>query len=259
MTTLTTVGYGDITATSDGERAYALLAMVAGGSFYGYIIGTITSIVSRLDLNASTYYERMDVIQAWVEHHHLPRDLRRSLRHYFEEFLTEKSAAVEADIFHDLSPELQQKVGEYILHDDVKHNPLFDGMHVGAVVRLQCIVQKVMVDAGHAITITGQAGTAMYIIVSGTARMETETSGKKVVHTLGAGESFGEEIILGLLEQYDYTITATDRMRLHMILEEDFVKLFRNMPTIIERMRRNACELHPKWRTALQPSHKVDT
>merc|ERR1712232_210852 len=90
MTTLTTVGYGDITPSSDAERAYTMLAMVVGGSFYGYIVGTITSMVSINDLNSSAYWERMDLIQAWMDHHRLPADMRRLLRRYFERYLTEK-------------------------------------------------------------------------------------------------------------------------------------------------------------------------
>ena len=39
MTTLTTVGYGDLIPGSDRERAYTCVAMVVGGGFYGYIIG----------------------------------------------------------------------------------------------------------------------------------------------------------------------------------------------------------------------------
>ena len=33
MSTMTTVGYGDITPESDGERAYAMVGMVIGGGF----------------------------------------------------------------------------------------------------------------------------------------------------------------------------------------------------------------------------------
>merc|ERR1712151_1114186 len=161
--------------------------------------------------------------------------MRKRLRRYFEAYLTQKSAAVEADIFHDLSPELQQKVGEYVLHEDVKHNPLFDGVPTGVVVRLQCIVQKAMVEARHRVTIAGQAGTAMYVIVSGTARMEMDLPEKKTSRLLGGGDSFGEEILLRFAEQYEYTTTATERMQLQMILVEEFMQLFSNMPNIVDR------------------------
>merc|ERR1719487_1116590 len=98
MTTLTTVGYGDIIPSSDLERGYTTLAMVVGGAFYGYIVGSITSIVANNDLNASAYYDRMDLIHAWLTHHHhrLPKQMKRTLRRYFKAYLTERSAVNEA-------------------------------------------------------------------------------------------------------------------------------------------------------------------
>ena len=62
MTTMTTVGYGDICPESNAERAFTVVAMVAGGAFYGYIIASIASIVTQVDANANSYYERMDMI-----------------------------------------------------------------------------------------------------------------------------------------------------------------------------------------------------
>merc|ERR1719487_2491084 len=120
MTTLTTVGYGDIIPSSDLERGYTTLAMVVGGAFYGYIVGSITTIVANNDLNSSAYYDRMDLIHAWLTHHRLPMQMKRTLRRYFKAYLMDKSAVSEADIWHDLSPELQKDVGQYIVHQEVK-------------------------------------------------------------------------------------------------------------------------------------------
>merc|ERR1712113_72565 len=78
MTTLSTVGYGDITPTSDIERGYSMLAMVVGGAFYGYIVGCVTSVISDMDLNMRAYCERMDLITSWLDGHaDVPPTLRR--------------------------------------------------------------------------------------------------------------------------------------------------------------------------------------
>ena len=37
----------------------------------------------------------------------------------------------------------------YLIHDDLKHNPLFDGIGVGSVVQVQSILKMVTVQAGN--------------------------------------------------------------------------------------------------------------
>jgi hypothetical protein len=268
MTTLTTVGYGDIIPTSDTERIYTTVSMVIGGGFYGYVVGAITSMVSNSDLNATAYYDRMDLIAAWISHHRLPASMRRSVRRYFKAYLTEKSALSEAAVWHDLSPELQKEIGDHILHEDVKANPLFDGMSMGCIVKLQSILQSVTVLAGHVITAKGEAGTAMYFIASGWHEMdcgprdgsEMQTNGSAATQIekaplvdkdrfkkLGPGQSFGEEVLLGFTENYAYSITCTEKSKLEMILEDEFLMLWQAMPNVLERMRQNALELNPEW------------
>lgn len=253
MTTLTTVGYGDITPTSDGERAYTIFAMVIGGGFYGYAVGSISSIVAASDMNASAYYERMDIIHAWIKHHRLPNHMQKIVIRYFKDFLSSRSAASETDLWNTLSPALQRDVGAYIVHDEVKHNFLFEGLAVNAVVRLQAVLRSVTIPVGQLITSTGEAGTAMYIIVAGLVDMQKDGNGNgpKYSH-LGAGESFGEEIVLGLTDDYNYTTRAIEKSTLQQILEDDFLELFRNMPNMKERMRRNAIALHPEWKSEFE-------
>lgn len=248
MTTLTTVGYGDILPTSDGERVYTIFAEVIGGGFYGYVVGCICSMVGRSDLNSSSFYDRMELIQAWVNHHKLPLHMKRRLRRYFKNFLSEKSAIDEAEIWRDLTPELQREVGQYIIQTDVVEQPLFDGLALGTVVRLQSILQKISVPSERVVIQEGEAGTAMYIIVFGSVRLaRAGVKEKNSVSKLGMGQSFGEEILLGFTETYEYTVTTLEKTKMQMILEDDFLSVFSHMPNIIERMRRNAKAANPEW------------
>ena len=61
MSTMTTVGYGDITPQSDAERAYCMVGMVVGGGFYGYVIGIIATLVAVSDANARASEDGVDV------------------------------------------------------------------------------------------------------------------------------------------------------------------------------------------------------
>eukprot|EP00930_Biecheleria_cincta_P103803 TRINITY_DN95902_c0_g1_i1.p1 TRINITY_DN95902_c0_g1~~TRINITY_DN95902_c0_g1_i1.p1 ORF type:complete len:104 (+),score=18.82 TRINITY_DN95902_c0_g1_i1:41-313(+) len=88
----------------------------------------------------------------------------------------------------------------------------------------------------------------MYIIVNGTVSMQTSSRGMTESYTLEAGQSFGEEVLLGLREQYEYTTTVLEKSRVEMIYEEEFRAQFESMPQVENRMRYNAIQLNPKWR-----------
>merc|ERR1739848_864265 len=83
MTTLSTVGYGDIVPTSDGERAYAMLAMVIGGSLYGYIVGCMTSVITEVDVESRSHDDHMSMLSTWMDRQDkIPSLLRRRIRRH---------------------------------------------------------------------------------------------------------------------------------------------------------------------------------
>lgn len=53
ITTLLTVGYGDIVPGTNTERAVCILWMVIGVGFYSFTIGTLTSVLSRIDTRST--------------------------------------------------------------------------------------------------------------------------------------------------------------------------------------------------------------
>jgi len=240
MTTLTTVGYGDITPGSDTERACAMLAMVIGGGFYGYVIGTISAVVATRDLNEAAYYDRMDLVSAWIDHHDFPKLLRTTIRRYFRDHLAKKSAAGEAEIYDDLSPSLREDVCKYLIKDEVIHNPVFDGLPISTIVRMQKILHTVTWDEGRSICQAGESGSTMYMIISGKVSKQMPGCLPNVhENILGHGDSFGEELIFGLTEKYLYTTMPLAETTMYMILEEDFHDCFRMMPDVREQMRNN--------------------
>lgn len=244
MQTLTTVGYGDLVASSNNERAYSIFAMVIGGAFYGYVIGAVTSMVSSGDLNASAYWDRIDLIESWLSYHKFPKEMKKSIRRFFESYMRQNTALNDADIWADLSPEMQRSVGEYLIPENVKNNPLFDGMDTGAVVQLQSILRKFIAPGGTVVTSVGEVGTAMYIIDSGVLEMKSE---RGIVTKLFPGQSFGEEVLLGFFEGYAYTVTVMENAQLEMILESELLTAFNLLPRQLQRMRQNALELNPSW------------
>ena len=61
--------------------------------------------------------------------------------------------------------------GRYLVHDEVRSNPLFDGLNTGSIVRLQSILQRLTILPGRTICTQGETGTAMYMVENGTTHL----------------------------------------------------------------------------------------
>eukprot|EP00931_Biecheleriopsis_adriatica_P104497 TRINITY_DN79168_c0_g1_i1.p1 TRINITY_DN79168_c0_g1~~TRINITY_DN79168_c0_g1_i1.p1 ORF type:complete len:674 (+),score=112.11 TRINITY_DN79168_c0_g1_i1:32-2023(+) len=241
--TVTTVGYGDIIPISDEERVYSMLAMMVGGTFYGYVVGTLSVVVAHRDLHKQAYRERMRNLAAWLGHHKFPQSLRRRIWIYFRSYEHNKTGLEKNTILDDLSPELCQAVADFLVHAEVRNNLLFQNLPESVMVRLLPILQKITAQTGEQITSAGEIGHAMFIIIGGFAIMERESEkradGETAPITLKTSDSFGEEIILGMQNTYEYTVTAASLCELFMIRTELFMHHFIDLPQVREQMLRN--------------------
>ena len=52
VTTMSTIGYGDINVTNDAERLFAIFSMLIGASVFGYVIGNVTVMMENFDQQA---------------------------------------------------------------------------------------------------------------------------------------------------------------------------------------------------------------
>lgn len=243
--TLSTVGYGDITPSSDAERAYAMFAMVVGGAFYGYIIGSVTSIVSDMDVNSRAFFTRMDELAGWLDaHEDIPKVLRRRVRKHFKMIFKERCALEDSAVMSELSPQLRGEMAFFIIHECVRCNPMFSGTPSGVLANLVEIVQKNHTEKEKFIVQCNDPGEAMYILIEGIARYNEgspwrpkgcEGGGPKYLK-LKAGDSFGEEIIFEEEEFYLYTIVSITTCEFHSISEDGFKEQYKNMPELHKSM-----------------------
>ena len=76
FSTLTTVGYGDISAYTDSERVVAIIWMCFGVAFYSFTIGNLTSLVSQIDTREKALTHKLNFIDSFAAEAHLPQQMR---------------------------------------------------------------------------------------------------------------------------------------------------------------------------------------
>ena len=115
VTTMTTVGYGDLTAKNDAERAFSIFAMILGGSFYGLLIAKITAIVAEAESKQREYAQRLEEIATYVNSKPFPPEMQTRVLQYYRKFLKKQSLVDETQIIRDLSSGLRAAVVAHLL------------------------------------------------------------------------------------------------------------------------------------------------
>lgn len=112
LTTVTTVGYGDISAVASSERLVSIIAMIIGSTMYAYGLTNIITVAVSMSADKNHFQQRMDAINSYMTHRGVPGSLQAQIRTY----LAERSAKgkswddKERELLMGLSPQLQAKV-----------------------------------------------------------------------------------------------------------------------------------------------------
>ena len=63
VTTITTVGYGDISATNTAERIVASIIMIIGVIAFSFSTGSLSSIIQNVDSRQAEYRKRLEILK----------------------------------------------------------------------------------------------------------------------------------------------------------------------------------------------------
>jgi hypothetical protein len=127
ITTLTTVGYGDITPHTNSELGLTLAVMISGTTFFGALTASVASIVTTLDHRATILRDRMQSLAHFMASLRLPKLQRIKLTTELEEAWIQEldRPVLEWDTFkRKVSVEMRVKVAEKMYRHILK-TPFF--------------------------------------------------------------------------------------------------------------------------------------
>lgn len=125
LTTLTTVGYGDITPRNDAERMFAIVALLVGALIFGFMLSQVATLIASLDRQATLVEEKLDSVKEYAMSRRLPRGLAKKLSKHFKYFLQNTSVFDETELLEQCPPALRAEVTQYVLTETLGKLPLF--------------------------------------------------------------------------------------------------------------------------------------
>lgn len=84
ITTITTVGYGDVLPITQQEQLFCSLIMIIGVIAFSFVTGSLTSILSNLDNSNAKVKYQMEVLNKIYKDYQLPMNLYISLKKNIE-------------------------------------------------------------------------------------------------------------------------------------------------------------------------------
>lgn len=244
LTTMATVGFGDILPYTNAETIYLIFSEFVGVSIFAYIIGNIAILVANLDATAQAYRQKMDGVNNFLRLREVPFGLQDRVRNYYDYLWSRNKGIQEEEILTDLPNSLRTEVSMFLYRDVLAKVPLFQEANKVFLNALVKLLKPIIYSPNDYIIVQGEMGKEMYFIGHGTVEV-CSSDGSTVYATLHDGAFFGE-IALLFAEKRNASIRAVGFCDLFCLTREDLETVLQDYPEIGEKMKKIASERYKK-------------
>ena len=240
ITTITTIGYGDITPDGNAQMVFTMFIQLIGAATYGYVIGNIASLMANIDVSRAQYLEKMEKVSTFMRFRKIPAALQEQIRNYYTYLWESRRGYDESQVLADLPAPLETRVAMYLNRGVIEKVPIFEDANEDLISRICLRLRAEVFTPGDYIFRKGEIGSRMYFISRGSVDVVSE-NGREIHATLREGNFFGE-IALLMSQPRTASIRAMDYCDVYSLDKEQFESIMRDFPDVLQRIRQRALE-----------------
>ncbi len=233
VTTLTTVGYGDITPTTNIARIYTMAIMLVGAATYGIIIANFSRMIMLADRHKEERKEKMAKLHQFMRYYNIPLSLQRQTYSFYNHLLNKNISEEDSQVVKDLPQALQNEFDVYRKIKFIRNVHIFHDCSTPCLKMIAERLEQTFHSPNEYIIKKGENGEEMFIIGHGEVEV---TMGEKVIATLKDGQFFGE---IALLEDTirGHDIKSNSYCDLYTFKKEDFIDVIAKYPNLDEKFQ----------------------
>lgn len=228
VTTLSTIGYGDITPDNPIEFIYVILIMLMGAALYGFIIGNIASIIANIDVAKSQFQKKMDNLNTFFKYRNIPIKLQNHIYEYYDYLWRSRRGYDESSLLQDLPKALKIQVSLFLNQDIIAKVPFFKNASRPFIRDIILNLKPIIFTPGDTIITFGEVGHEMYFISRGEVIVSNEQE-TITYATLGTGQYFGEMALI-LSTERTATVRSKGFCDLYVLDRKTFNSILRRYP-----------------------------
>ena len=234
VTTLTTVGYGDITPKTNAARIYTMFVMFIGVGVYGFVIGNISRIFAESARYKEQGREKYSELNAFMKYYHIPSKLQSAVFNYYGHLYNKRLSDNDTQIIAELPHALKQELQVFMNMKLIRNLPIFQFCSIACLREVSSCLEQKFYSPGDTIISIGELGDEMFVIGHGMVDVITEEG--KTVAQLHEGQFFGEAALIQETTR-NANIRANTYTDLYRLSKGDFVNIIRHYPELLDSIK----------------------
>ncbi|XP_053944318.1 potassium voltage-gated channel subfamily H member 4 [Cuculus canorus] len=190
LSSLTSVGFGNVCANTDAEKIFSICTMLIGALMHAVVFGNVTAIIQRMYSRRSLYHTRMKDLKDFIRVHRLPQQLKQRMLEYFQTTWSVNNGIDANELLHDFPDELRADVAMH-LNKDILQLPVFETASRGCLRSLSLHIKTSFCAPGEYLLRQGDALQANYFVCSGSLEVLKDNV---VLAILGKGDLIGADL-----------------------------------------------------------------
>ncbi|XP_074972868.1 LOW QUALITY PROTEIN: voltage-gated delayed rectifier potassium channel KCNH4 [Phalacrocorax aristotelis] len=190
LSSLTSVGFGNVCANTDAEKIFSICTMLIGALMHAVVFGNVTAIIQRMYSRRSLYHTRMKDLKDFIRVHRLPQQLKQRLLEYFQTTWSVNNGIDANELLHDFPDELRADVAMH-LNKDILQLSVFETASRGCLRSLSLHIKTSFCAPGEYLLRQGDALQANYFVCSGSLEVLKDNV---VLAILGKGDLIGADL-----------------------------------------------------------------
>ncbi|XP_072546106.1 potassium voltage-gated channel subfamily H member 1a isoform X3 [Salminus brasiliensis] len=189
MTSLTSIGFGNIAPTTDGEKIFAVAMMMIGSLLYATIFGNVTTIFQQMYANTNRYHEMLNSVRDFLKLYQVPKGLSERVMDYIASTWS-MSRGIDTEKVLQICPkDMRADICVHLNRKVFKEHPAFRLASDGCLRALAMEFQTIHCAPGDLIYHAGESVDSLCFVVSGSLEVIQDD---EVVAILGKGDVFGD-------------------------------------------------------------------
>uniref|UniRef100_A0A7S0WLM2 Cyclic nucleotide-binding domain-containing protein n=1 Tax=Pyramimonas obovata TaxID=1411642 RepID=A0A7S0WLM2_9CHLO len=261
LTTITTVGYGDINPVSEYEKIYAICLMIVNMGITTYLLGNIALIVTKRDQVTSDYRTMMSSVSDLLKRKTIPEDLQSVALMHLQ--MSHETAEDKDDALKHCPPFVRTQILKHLYRQHMKDCYLFQECASTFIDQLTAMVQVEFYFPDTTVISEQEMSDYIYLILEGRCAIYLENP-RTLLRYLDRGMMFGEEGVCCEIAMSSCVVTETF-CRLLLIPAKGFLQLTevnsvaerRCQQNILYNLNKAVAGASVRYRSALEEAKKL--